>query len=142
MTLHLGVIDVPYAEENGITTGDVADILEAKYHPMEIFYELHKQEIADDITNGVQNALEALMMGAPDQGLTGAVNAGTTNINEKFKDFLANGEMESLGYPGVPTQAALDGVNHRLKKKSGPRRPSFIDTGLYQSSFTSWVDGE
>jgi len=48
--------------------------------------------------------------------------------------------METLGYPGVPTRAALMGVNSRLKKRRGKRRPSFRDTGLYQASFMAWVD--
>ena len=57
-----------------------------------------------------------------------------------MKQFISSGEMEKLGYPGVPTKAALMGVNHRLKKKRGPRRVSFIDTGQYQANLTNWVE--
>ena len=42
--LHLGVIDVPYATE-GTTTGDVAEILEAKYDVMGNFDALHHADI-------------------------------------------------------------------------------------------------
>jgi hypothetical protein len=38
--------------------------------------------------------------------------------------------------------AALHGVSHRFKHPYArrARRPSFIDTGLYQNSFAAWVD--
>lgn len=137
-TLHLGVIDLPYSDKSGVTTGQVAEWLEDKYHPMELYYELHQQEVADDLAQSALGALESLLMGAPAD--LDPFGTGTGKIEKGFKHFLDAKEMEALGYPGVPTQAALKGVNHRLKKKRGPRRPSFIDTGLYQSSFKSWVD--
>jgi len=50
-------------------------------------------------------------------------------------------EVEKLGIPGVPTKAALRGVNHRLKHPYRRRgaRPSFVDTSLYMSSFKAWA---
>lgn len=154
ITLHLGVVDVPYAHNpelkpkqrkkrsaSTMTTGDVADILEAKYHVMRIFFETHKADIAKDLESSLEGALENLLLGAP-LGAN-AFAAAEGDVEKRFKDFLTNREMEGLGYPGVPTQAALDGVNHRLKhpyRKSNPRRPSFVDTGLYENSFRAWVD--
>jgi hypothetical protein len=137
--LHLGVFDIPYVDVKDKTTGDVANILEAKYHPMEIFYQLHEEEIAQDIAHGFQGALETLLMGGP-LNLANTMHASTSRIDERFKDFLTNKEMEGLGYPGVPTKAALEGVSHRFKKKRGSRRPSFVDTGQYQASFHSWME--
>jgi hypothetical protein len=64
-------------------------------------------------------------------------------IEERFKDFLSLQEMDKLGVPGVPTEAAKKGKSSRFKRrrsKGGAPRPSFIDTGLYQSSFKAWVD--
>ena len=38
MILHLGVIDMPYVEQAGQTTGDVAESLERRYGVMGHFY--------------------------------------------------------------------------------------------------------
>lgn len=136
--LHLGVIDVPYARRGGKTTGDVAEILEAKYHVMEMFYQQNEVFVAKSLEKSVAGTLESLLLGAPLS--IDAFGAGTSRIEDRFKQFLSRREIERLSYPGVPTQAALKGVSHRLKgKRSGRRRPSFIDTGLYQSSFKAWV---
>lgn len=157
--LHLGVVDVPYVDKeapaaqrkrikagkppaaNELTTGDVAEILEDKYHVMEVFYEVHKDDIAKDLEKSVEGALETIMMSGPSD--VDPFGDATSKIDERFTDFLTNREMEKLGYPGVPTQAALDGVNHRLKHPyaaKNKRRPSFVDTGLYLASFKSEVE--
>lgn len=159
-TLHLGVVDVPYVKNEPVrsrnkrlkrqehpsgehvTTGDVADILEDEYHPMEVFFELHGQDIADRMAASIDGAMENLLIaGGP---VTADVFGDlTSGIEDDFKAFLTNKEMDALGYPGVPTQASLKGVNHRLKHpyaKRNKSRPSFVDTGLYQASFKAWVD--
>lgn len=160
-TLHLGVVDLLYVEgetkpkqrarvkknrkapkpereHNNATTGDVAEILEDKYHVMEIFWQLHGQEGADALTEGLVGQMENVLSGAP---LTGdPFGEAESTIDHLFKKFLSEGEMDKLGYPGVPTQAALKGVSHRFKKKRGGPRPSFIDTGLFEASFKSEVD--
>lgn len=158
MKLHLGVIDLPYAYDqqalgkNGkptkrtrkvrlaVTTGDVAGFLENKYHPFEIFYESRQEEIVGYLEEGLTASLEDLIAGAPPRADPFA--GGCQKIEDRFKQFLANREMEALGYPGVPTQAALQGVNHRMARPYQKRasRPSFIDTSLYQTSFKAWVD--
>lgn len=158
MILHLGVVDMPYAYEqqqlgkNGqvlkrkkkkllsTTTGDVAEFLEAKYHVMEIFFEENQQEIASALEEGMAGAIESLVMGAP--ATLDPFGAGTSAIETRFKNFLLTGQIEKVGYPGIPTQAALMGVNHRMARphQRRARRPSFIDTGLYESSFKAWVD--
>ncbi len=151
--LHLGVVDVPYADvgpggkkakkkDTGVTTGDVADILEAKYHIMETFFELHKEEIIDDYTESFEGAIESLLMGAPVE--FDPAGEGSSRVEQRFKDFISNREMESLGIPGVPTQAALDGVDHRKKQPFAkrPPRPSFRDTGQYSAAMKSWLETE
>lgn len=161
ITLHLGVIEQPYTSYDGgrraanpkrrgkkavqaakrstrtVTTGDVAEWLEERYHVMEVFYEsdggalpLLKQSLRD--------ALEDILMGAP-VGANPFLGA-TSEIQARFKRFISDREMEFMGIPGVPTAAALAGLNSRLKRRRGPRRPSFRDTGLYQASFMAWVD--
>lgn len=157
--LHLGVIEVPYGNVEppapppkkpgkrprvapgagqGKTTGDVAEILEAKYHVMEIFAQINGQKMADSLVNSLQGTVESLMMGAP---LTqDPFGTATSEIDEMFKKFIDQKVMDSLGYPGVPTKAALAGRSHRFKTKHGPERPSFYDTGLYVDNFKSWLD--
>jgi hypothetical protein len=148
LTLNLGVVDIPYtvsvtADPNSEsrpppTTGDVAGYLENKYHIMELFYEDMEPEITEQLADSLAGALESVLMGAPSDNLD-AFAAGTSQIDAAFRYFLSRHVIESLGVPGVPTAAALAGVNHRLKDKSGTPRPSFIDTGLYQNSFRAWV---
>ena len=147
--LHLGVTDVPYSQNRAarakrtnstVTTGDVAGWLEDEYHPMGIFSNIHGQEIGDELAGALAGTLENLMMGGPIS--QNPFGEGTSEIEHLFKKMLTDKELERLGYPGIPTQAALDGVSHRFKHpyKKRPRRPSFIDTGLYQSAFKAWVE--
>ncbi|MEJ0017531.1 MAG: hypothetical protein WDN25_13390 [Acetobacteraceae bacterium] len=168
-TLHLGTIDVPYsassysgptspkrvigqarrgkantphnAAPNTTTTGDVAEILEAKYHVMEVFYEdVGADAVAKAIEHSVADAIESLAMGAPADIDPHA--GAMSEIETAFKLFLSQKEIEAVGIPGVPTKAALLGVSHRFAHPHAKRapRPSFIDTGLYQANFKAWVD--
>lgn len=160
-TLYLGVIDIPYAYDQeqvskkgkvlkrkkkvvkSITTGDVAEILEDKYHVMEVFYEEHSQHglIQAAIEESLAGALESLVRGAPVTADPFA--AATQAIAEAFKVYVTSGAAERAGGPGVPTEAALKGVSHRKAHpyaKANPRRPSFVDTGMYVDHFKAWVD--
>ncbi len=142
LRLSLGVVEVPYDDEHGTTTGEVAQFLEDTYHPIETFYGLRQQKIADDIANGLSGALETMLMGGPSTSIEKAAEQALGGTEADFRQFLSTGEMERMGIPGVPTQAALKGVNHRLKhpySEKNRRRPSFVDTGLYQSSFRAWI---
>jgi hypothetical protein len=150
--LHLGVADVPYSDPPqpvkpgakpkttapNETTGDVASLLEDKYHIVQIFYEQHKADVALALEGSLAGALENLLMGAPSR--TSPLGEGAAKIQTAFKRFLSEKEMDRLGYPGIPTKASLLGISHRFKGKHGPPRPSFIDTGLYETSFKAWVD--
>ena len=135
--IHLGVSDVPYSAGDK-TTGDVAEILEEKYHIMQVFYEQHKEDVAADLEQSLSGAMENMLAGAPPPNKPfGSAEAA---IEDRFRRFLSEAEMDRLGYPGVPTGAALMGVNHRMKINKGSPRPSFVDTGLYESSMVCWID--
>lgn len=153
MKLFLGVIDLPYADATSYTgrkpkskpkgtqsTGDIADILEGKYHVMEVFAQLHGQGIADALARSYSDAVDLLGIGAPVTIDPSGEAMG--EIKTMFETFIMSKEMDGLGIPGVATQAAKDGVSHRFKKVRGNRgpRPSFYDTGLYVSSFKAWPD--
>ena len=162
VTLHLGVIEQPYTSYDGgrraarprrrggtaiqspkrtsrsVSTAQVARWLEDRYHIMEIFYEEQNGGVIPLLKQSVRDALEDILMGAP-VGANPFLPA-TSEIQARFKAFISDRTMEFMGIPGVPTAAALAGVNSRLKRRRGPRRPSFRDTGLYQASFIAWVD--
>lgn len=166
ITLHLGVISVPYAHAPAaptkvaqaragkanapkattsagatVTTDEVARWLEAKYHVMEHFVELHQNDIADALAETMLSAIENVQLGAPIDG-SNALASAFGAIENDFKKMLTSKELDSLGYPGIPTKAALDGVSHRFKSKRGPKgRPSFVDSGLYEASFKVWTEG-
>jgi len=137
LRLRLGVYDASYAHEHGMTTGDVAEILEDKYHVMGTFVEFHGQELADAAADSIGGQLENMLLGAPVSSNPFA--EAESRIEALFRKFLDAKEMDNR-VPGVPTQAALDGVNHRFKRpyrKKNPARPSFIDSGTYQASMAA-----
>ena len=163
-TIHLGVVDIIYSEPpsagpkrvrkaskyprphksqaakyGNLTTGDVAEILEAKYHVMELYWFLHEAQIAADFEESLSGALETFLMGGP-IAATGFESA-LSKMEDSFKQMLSQRELDMLGYPGIPTLAAQMGVSHRFKRPYAkrPPRPSFIDTGLYQASFKAWA---
>ena len=134
--LRMGVLDVPYS--NGkTTTGDVAEWLENKYGVMGFFWELNKLKISAELEQGISQAFESYLMGSPlgsDPFL-----AATAEIEQLFREFLSTKQMDhKVG--GVPTKAAMKGVSSRFKSKRGNPRPSFIDTGMYETSFKAWMD--
>lgn len=135
LKLHLGVVDVP--EPEGNTSYGVATILEEKYSLFSKFAESHIDDIAKNLTEGVLGSLETLMQGNVPQD---PFASATSQIDQDFRHFLDIEEMARLGVPGVPTKAALMGKSIRFKTKRGPRRPSFIDSGVLQTSLKSWVE--
>ncbi len=150
--LHLGVIEAPYTnEKEGVSTGDVAEFLEAKYDVMQHFADLHLDEIGVSLEASVCESIKALLQGAP--VTSNPYNQMTEDVRQMFNTYLDNEEIDEIGVAGVPTQAALNGVRTALKKKKeikniktyrsktrGTRRPSFIDTGLYRNTFRAWVE--
>lgn len=137
ITLHLGVIDIPYEDEN-TTTGSVAEILEGKYKIMQTFFDRYGEDIArlmsDDLAAGLENTLAGLPL--PDDPFAESMS----RVHHLFSAFLYNKEMDGL--KGIPTQRALKGISKRFKKKKGPKnRPSFIDTGDFENSMRAWVSG-
>lgn len=166
MKLHLGVLDQPYssdaspsktraqvrqskrndiraafgAQEYHGTTGDVAEIIEEKYHVLEHFWEAHGQEAADALAEAMSDFLDDRAAGSGRNAPT--FTAAESTIQAAFVKFIDSKEMDDLGYPGIPTAAAQRGVNHRMLHpfaKRGPR-PSFRDTGLYESAMRAWFE--
>jgi hypothetical protein len=168
MKLILGVVDLPYQNDRAPrkipqarkgmsnhpltksadldspgTTGEVADELEHNYGVMAAFARAHAQDIEKHILDSLQGQIVNLNLGAPALDTSAAFAEACESIAQDFRDFLDAGEIERMGIPGVPTKAAKAGVNHRLKNpyaEDNPRRPSFIDTGLYQATMRAWTE--
>lgn len=163
ITLHLGVLDVPYSsyqapqkvpkakkgkqnkpikpKSNAATktTGEVAEILEEKYGVLDTFVYARLPDIATALEGSIAGELETLMMGGKPGG--NPFQSAEASITTMMKKFISAQEIEHMGIEGVPTQAALDGVNHRLKHpyaKKNERRPSFMDTTLYWQTLRAW----
>lgn len=137
--LVLGVIDVPYDNRGGetVTTANVATWLENKYHVMETYATLHREDIERELVNSMEGALEDLFAGAP---MKDPYQEAMQNVKAGFGQFLMTAEIESMGVPGVPTGAAIKRRSLRFKdKKSNGFRPSFVDTSTYELSFRAWV---
>jgi hypothetical protein len=123
-TVHLGVVDVPYLDGKR-TTGEVAEILESKYGIMDVFYEMHGQDVADDVARAAERALKS------NKPLADGVDV--SNIKRVFRSFIMGREMDGRA-PGVPTQASLD-----RPRKRGKSSPSFVESGMFLRNFTVWV---
>ncbi len=163
ITLNLGVNDIPYSVRAPVqrvakplkgkraklrkpakvlsghaTTGDVAQWLENKYGVMGYFFERHEADIVKAVEESLAGSIETMLMG----GRSGSdpFAGGMSRIEQAFRQFLDQREMD--GRPGVPTEAAQRGINHRLKRANVRRapRPSFIDTGTYSANFRAWVE--
>ena len=142
-TLHLGVMEIPYSvmgEATSMNTGDVATILEAKYDVIGNFFDIHGQEIADKVVGGLAGALEDMMAGAPPA--LDPFGSAMSATEAMFGKYIDDEEIRQTGQSGVPTEAALKGTSLRRKKKyaRGPRRPSFVFSGLYRASFKAWIE--
>lgn len=140
MKVHLGVVDMPYGYgDTSKTTFEVAEELEERYQLFTHFFDLHKDAIIREVGEDVAHALiNHIQFGVP-------LTQGPALLSEtmrEFNIFLESSEMEGLSIDGVPTHAALEGKNSRLKQEKGQRRPSFIDGGLFKSSFIAWIDND
>ena len=159
MIINLGVLDIPYvqapqefkwrknsksakkiakfARYQSLSTFNVAQFIESKYGLMAAFAEKNMPYIADQMANSLAGAIEVVLSGSMPAGFD-PYGSATSAIEHRFKEALSLKEFDGL--PGVPTAASLKGTTSRKASKKGGSRPSFIDTGVYQASFKSWVD--
>ena len=137
-TLHLGVLDVAYSNDSGaVTTGQVAEFLEADYHVMRVFFETNQERIGEWLAQSMSSEIENLAMGKP----PGQLSVNTEKINERFRDFLAQREWKDVSMQMIAAAEAGDTRRKQsVSKKGRQARAEFIDTGLYQQSFRAWVD--
>lgn len=135
-SLHFGFEEFKYPD--GMTTVDVANILESQYHIVEHFFETHQDVINELVHEALAESIETAQV-------------DLKRIEELFRGFLDSGEMEKLGIPGVPTEASLKKIKVRSYNRGGTKvksytklggsvRPSFVHLGLYRDSFRVWLE--
>jgi len=135
MKLIFGVWDVPYSKKESVTTGEVANRLESKYHIMGTYLANQGEFVAQEIAERLSDNLMRRTPIRKEMSLSGIEHDLKSSISQRKFD-------QWIGPPLVPTKAALMGVSLRFKsgkrrgkaKVSGVERPSFIDTGIYQRS--------
>jgi hypothetical protein len=163
MKLQFGVRDIPYAARytaqspltpsmkrrratilspqqrgygQGKTTGQVATELEKRYGIMETFFGFEENFIVENFEKAYA------------EGTTNGMNLGPWDVKwdpfpleNRFARTLTGRKFDGV-IKGVPTQAAQRGVSHLRRNPYTPRapRPSFVDTSLYQRSFTAWLE--
>lgn len=139
MILHLGVMDIAYSGgEGATTTGTVAEILEARYHVMEIFAIEYEDRIANYLAQAMGDQIQDIVSGAPVP--RNPFMDAEQKIFQDFQTFIETEEIAKIS-PDAPTKAALQGRSKRRKnQQQGPRRVSFRDTGTYMAAFRAWVD--
>jgi hypothetical protein len=162
--LVFGVTVANYPRGNK-TTGDVAQLLEDKYHVMGTFAQLYEGNICAMLESSVARALETQLRGVP--LATAPFEGACEKIDNLFRQAIDVKAYDGL-IEGVPTEASIQGVRSHLKnnpnntefkwvidKKTGKRklrrrnkkkrlermnRASFFDTGQYTRNFKSWVE--
>ncbi|MXV43465.1 hypothetical protein GS501_00015 [Saccharibacter sp. 17.LH.SD] len=163
--IHLGVSQQAY--DGGKTTADVARILEARYGLFSRFVAANAEWIQERLEAAFEtNIAEALVTGIVPASPYRVV---AQQLQAKLQEAINSGSIERMGLgPGkVPTQAAIDGVNHRFKsgfnnvspsdakrfrreqaklprgerkRLKGDPRPSFRDTGIFERALMAWAE--
>ena len=137
MILHLGVVEVPYAED-GQDTGDVATILEEKYGIMQGFADKNIDQITEMIEDGVAGAIESVMAGAPEN--FDVFGSAMSNIEDRFHDYIDN---EEHGIRTKSKESPKAGARKKRQYRRVESKTTFVDSGLYRLNFKAWVgDGE
>lgn len=149
MRITLGVLDVPYNERSSfqrvgrrkrdipkklrstsMTTGRLADILEARYGITQFFLDAHGEEVIGNILEAHAENLARPKTGVGSR--TDHLKKALADGEARFRKMLMDREMDGA-VEGVPTAAAE--IGRRTGRSRRPGRPSFVDTGLYRDSF-------
>jgi hypothetical protein len=165
ISLHFGFINTPYTRETiarpftsakmeakrhrkrgfsrTMTAEKVAGILEAKYNVVEMFNEIHEEEIKNIMHEGFKEVAERMISergGQTRSSMKNLMRPATKRIENMFRQFLDHEEMNGM-IEGVPTDAAKGGKLRGRGKitKRGKQRASFVNTGIYKASFRAWV---
>lgn len=140
-TLQVGVLDGPHGKGKYATTvGELAEILEAKYALFSQFVDLEFDAIDAALAESLDKQIHAMMVGQPVPA--NPFHDVEAKLTAAFVRYIETEEIVKSGVPGIPTKAALEGRNSRLKGRKGPRRTSFIDTSVLVKSLRVWVEAD
>jgi hypothetical protein len=157
IVFHMGFLNTPYTKQNiaapvaaaktvreqprrgftkTMTAEDVANILESKYNILEIFSQIHGEEIMEmahqSFTDVIVKTLTEYRKPAS-QRMVDYMKPKTREVEKMFRSFIRMGEMNSLS--GMPTKSITG--KGRISRRAGP---AFIDTGIYLASFYCRAD--
>ena len=151
MKLKLGVIEVP--EPGGLSSYDLGKILEEKYTLFSSYVEMHHAKIESELCEALVGAFETFQ--ATGHIAKQPLDSAGQQLTKDLKQFIYKEELAGK-VGGVPTQAALEGINTRTlsgktprkvkagqkfkRVKTGVRRTSFIDTGIFEASTKVWIE--
>lgn len=136
MKISLGVMEIPYADD-GKNTGEVAEILEGKFHVMQIFADKNLDKIAGYIEDGIAGALESVAAGAPEN--FNVFGSAMENITDRFHEYIDNEEHGILTKEKkYGTQKA--GARKKRQYRKATNKTTFVDSGLYRNNFVAWVN--
>lgn len=151
LKLKLGVVEVP--EPGGITSYGLGKILEEKYTLFSSYVDMHKKDIEHELCEALVGAFETYQ--ATGHIAKQPFDAAGQELSLGLKKFIYEEELAGK-VSGVPTQAALEGISTRTmngkvpkkvrggqkfkKVRTGVRRPSFIDTGIFEASTKVWIE--
>jgi hypothetical protein len=144
LKLHLGVLQTQEWGNSQWDTYDVAKHLEEAYGLYSAFAEYEGQKMADYLADSVAGSIETILQGGVSKD---PFASGTAKITQDFREFISSQTAEKVLAPGtdarpVPTKAALVGRSKRKARPyaKGDRRPSFIDSGIFEKSIKTWVE--
>jgi hypothetical protein len=136
--LHLGCVDVQYTNsKEGETTFEVAQILEKKYHVMDIFYEMHTADIAKELESRIAGAIERAFAGHKSPNLFTAMDP-FFGIEEKFREYIDR-EEHGIKLKRISKPVAGGRKKRQYKKVETPL-PAFVYSGLYRYNFRAWIE--
>ena len=133
MRLCLGVVDIPYADKEGETTYEVAQLLEKKYAVMGTFFEMHGKDIAADLESGIAGAIENAFAGAASKDIFAGAMSKT---EQRFKEYI---DKEEHGIRLKKHDAPKAGGRKKRQYRKVKNTTAFIWSGLYRMSFRSWI---
>lgn len=137
MILHLGVDpeETPYADEGSKTVGDVAEIIEDKFHVMQIFADMHEQDMADELSISYANAMDSIFSGRPMPKDFAA--SATAKIGDMFETYI---NTQEHGIDLKKLRKPLAGSRKKRQYRKAKAATAFLDTGLYRGAFKAWTE--
>jgi hypothetical protein len=136
LKLHLGFEETSY-DYQPRSVERVADILEAKYHLVEIFFEENEDRIMQVLAGAQDKAISDIAAGKTRKVVLRRPDA--IKIERMFRSAINRQEFDGIA-PGTPTAVSQSGRSRAFRSRKGSSRASFVDSGTYRDSFRVWME--